>query len=180
MTKISYWWFWSRYRSENIWQNFGRFDPVPVGITQRSNIGQNFKMLQMTFHVYQITREIIRIAKIYSLLCVGCMVREILTKGHPKVKRGQIFNNIRFAWMIYQITCTFQKYNKYIKILLSYLIFHFWNKSICLNSDHDCSGRSTQVQNGDYWLQEVDDPNNSVNRLNWFCLTYDYSHQIWI
>ena len=85
------------------WQNFGRFGPFPVGVTQRSSGGQNFKMLQMTFHVYQITREVIRITKIYSLLCVGCMVREILTKGHPKVKWGQIFNNIRFAWMIYQI-----------------------------------------------------------------------------
>ena len=57
-------------------------------------MGQNFKMLEMTFHVYQITPEIIRTTKIYSLLCVGCMVREILTKGHPKVKWGQIFNNI--------------------------------------------------------------------------------------
>ena len=54
------------------------------------------------------------------------------------------------------------------------------NKPICLNSDHDCSGRSTQVQNGDYWLQEIDNPHNSVNRLNWFCLAYDYTHQIWI
>ena len=44
----------------------------------------------MTFHVYQITRDVIRITKIYSLLCEGCMVREILTKGHPKVKCGQI------------------------------------------------------------------------------------------
>ena len=42
-------------------------------------------MLQMAFHVYQFTREVIRITKIYNLLCVGCMVREILTKGHPKV-----------------------------------------------------------------------------------------------
>ena len=64
---------------------------------QRSSGGQNFKMLQMTCHVYQITREVIRITKIYSLLCVGCMVKEILTKGHPKVKWGQIFNNVRFA-----------------------------------------------------------------------------------
>ena len=59
--------------------------------------GQNFKKLQIAFHVYQITREVIRITKIYSLLCVGCMVREILTKGHPKVKWGQSFNNIQFA-----------------------------------------------------------------------------------
>ena len=51
-------------------------------------------MLQMTFHVYQITREVKRITKIYSLLWVGCMLREVLTKGHPKVKWGQIFNNI--------------------------------------------------------------------------------------
>ena len=70
---------------------------------QRSSGGQNFKMIQMTFHVYQITSKVIRITKIYSLLCVGCMVKEILTKGHPKVKWGQISNNIRFALMIYQI-----------------------------------------------------------------------------
>ena len=81
------------------WQNFGQFGRV----TLRSSRGQNFKMLQVTFHVYQITREAIRITKIYSLLCVGCMVRKILTKGHLKVKWGQIFNNIRFAWMMYQI-----------------------------------------------------------------------------
>ena len=120
-----------------------------------------------------------KITKIYSLLCVGCMVREILTKGHPKVKRGQIFNNIRFAWMIYPIiplSLHIPKKN----ILLSYLSFHFWNKPICLNSDHDCSGRSTQVQNGDYWLQEIDNPHKAVNRLNWFCLAYAYSHQVWI
>ena len=36
----------------------------------------------------------IRTTKIYSLLY---LVREILTKGHPKVKWGQIFNNIRLA-----------------------------------------------------------------------------------
>ena len=88
---------------EIFWQTFGRFGPFPVGVTHRSSGGQNFKMRQMTFHVYQITREVIRITKIYSLLCVGCMVREILTKCHPKVKWGQIFNNIQFAWMIYQI-----------------------------------------------------------------------------
>ena len=41
--------------------------------------------------------NVTRITKIYSLLCVGHMVGEILTKGHPKVKWGQIFNNIRFA-----------------------------------------------------------------------------------
>ena len=51
----------------------------------------------MTFLAYQITRETMRITKIYNLLGVGCMVGEILTKGHPKVKWGQIFNNIRFA-----------------------------------------------------------------------------------
>ena len=36
------------------------------------------------------------------------------------------------------------------------------------------------MQNGDYWLQEIDNPHNSPNRFNWFCLAYDYSHQIWI
>ena len=85
------------------WQNFGRFGPFPVEVTQGSSGGQIFKMLKMAFHVYQIPCEVIKITKIYSLLCVGCMVREILTKGHPKVKWGQILNNIRFAWMIYQI-----------------------------------------------------------------------------
>ena len=85
------------------WQNFGQFDPFPVGVTQRSSRGQKFKMFEMTFHVYQITCEVIRTTKIYSLLCVGCMAREILMKGHPKVKWDQIFNNIRFAWMTYQI-----------------------------------------------------------------------------
>ena len=84
------------------WQHFGRFGPFPVRVTQRSSRGQNFKMLQMTFYVYQITRGVVRITKMYRLLCLGCMVREILTKGHPKVKWGQI-SNIRFAWMIYQI-----------------------------------------------------------------------------
>ena len=116
--------------------------------------------------------------KKYSLLCVGCIVWEILTKGHPKVK-GVKFSTTSDSheWYIklFVSACTFQKY-----ILLSYLSFHFWNKPICLNSDHDCSGRSTQVQNGDYWLQEIDNPHNSVNRLNWFCHAYDYSHQIWI
>ena len=61
------------------WQNFRRFGPFPVGVMQRSSGGQNFKMLQMTFHVYQISRDVRRITKIYILLCAGCMVREILT-----------------------------------------------------------------------------------------------------
>ena len=78
-------------------------DPFPVGVTQRSSRSKNFKMLEMTFHVYQFTRKLIRTTKIYSLVCVGCMVKDILTEGHPKVKWGQIFNNIRFAWMTYQI-----------------------------------------------------------------------------
>ena len=160
------------------WQNFWRFGPFPVGFRQRSSRGQIFKMLQMTFHVYQITREVVRITKIYSLLWVGCMVRETLTTGHPKVKWGQIFNNIQFAWMTYQIIplglhipkiYTFQLFQ--LPLLKQAHLFEFrpW-----------CSGRSTQVQNGDYWLQEIDNPHNSVNHLNWFCLAYDYSHQKWI
>ena len=36
------------------------------------------------------------------------------------------------------------------------------------------------MQNGDCWLQEIDNPHNYANRLNWLCLAYDYSHQIWI
>ena len=100
---MSYWWFWSRYRSENILTTFWTIGLFPVGVTKRSSGGQNFKMLQMTFLVHQITREVMWNTKIYSLLCVVCMVREILTKGHPKVKWGQIFNNIWFTWMIYQI-----------------------------------------------------------------------------
>ena len=61
------------------WQNFGRFGPFLGGVTQGSSGGQIFKMLKMAFHVglYQITREVTRITNIYSLLCVGCMVREI-------------------------------------------------------------------------------------------------------
>ena len=31
------------------------------------------------------------------------MVKEILAKGQPKVKWGQIFNNVRFTCMKYQI-----------------------------------------------------------------------------
>ena len=58
-------------------------------------------MLQMTFHVYQITREVIRITKIYSLLCVGCMVKGNLTKGqvgssfqqHP-ISMNDMSNNL--------------------------------------------------------------------------------------
>ena len=131
----------------------------------------------MTYHAYQITREVIRIKK-NCLLCVGCMVREILTKDHPKVKWGQIFNNIWFAWMIYQIIpLSLHNFKNYTFKLFE---LSFWNKPICLNSDHDCSGRSTQVQNGDYWLQEIDNQHNSVNDLNWFRPTYDYPHQIWI
>ena len=82
-------------------QNFGRFGPFPVGVKWGSNFQNASNDLS---YIYQITREAIKITKkIYSLLCVGCMVREILTKCHPKVKWGQIFNSIQFAWMIYQI-----------------------------------------------------------------------------
>ena len=84
------------------WQNFGQFGPFPVRVTHTSSRGQNFKMLEITFHVYY-SWGCKDHKKIYSLLRVGCMVREILTKGHPKVKWGQIFSNIRFAWMTYQI-----------------------------------------------------------------------------
>ena len=97
LTKMSYWWFEIVIDQKIFWQNFRRFRPFPVGVTQRSSGGKNFKMLQMTFHVNQITCEVVRITKIYSLLCVECMVREILTKGHLKVKWGQIFNNVQFA-----------------------------------------------------------------------------------
>ena len=46
------------------WQNFGRFGPFPWGVTQGSSEGQSFKMFQMTFHVHQITCEVIRNTKI--------------------------------------------------------------------------------------------------------------------
>ena len=100
---MSYWWFWSRYRPVNILTEFFTIWPLPSRGHAEVKGGQNSKILQMTFHAYQITREVMRITKIYYLLGVGCMVGEILTKGHPKVKWGQIFNNIRFAWMIYKI-----------------------------------------------------------------------------
>ena len=61
------------------------------------------KMLETCFHVRQIARYVLRITKIYSLLCLWCMVKEILAKGQPKVKWGQIFNNIRFTCTKYQI-----------------------------------------------------------------------------
>ena len=154
------------------WQNFGRFGPYSVGVTQKSGGGQN------TFHVHQIIREAIRITKIYSSLCVGCMVRMILETGHPKIKwvKFSTTSDLHGLYIkLFHSACTFQKY-----ILLRYLSFHFWNKPICLNANHDCNGRNTQVQNGDYWIQEIDNPRNSVNNLNWFCLAYDYSSQIWI
>ena len=44
-----------------------------------------------------ITRYVITITEIYSLPYVGCIVEEILAKGHPKVKWGQIFNDIQSA-----------------------------------------------------------------------------------
>ena len=47
-----------------------------------TNRGQIFKILEMAFLVYQITRYVIRITEIYSLLYVRDMVTEILTKGH--------------------------------------------------------------------------------------------------
>ena len=31
------------------------------------------------------------------------MVKEMLAKGQPKVKLGQIFNYVRLTWMKYQI-----------------------------------------------------------------------------
>ena len=102
------------------------------------------------------------------------MVREILTKGQV----GSNFQQHPICMNDISNYSSQLVHSKYI--YLSYLSFHFWNKPICLNSDHDCSGRSTQVQTGDYWLQEINNPHNSVNRLNWFGLAYDYSHQIWI
>ena len=69
---------------EIFWQNFGRFGPFPVGVTQRSSGVQNLKMLQMTFHVYQITREVIRITKIYTRKFlsnrIGASKRDIWTR----------------------------------------------------------------------------------------------------
>ena len=134
---------------------------------------EHFPAVKFAMGYEKNTREVIGITKIYSLICVGCMVREILTKGGIKFSTTSDLHE----WYIklFLSACTFQKY-----IFLSFLSFHFWNTTICLNSDHDWSGRSTQVQNGDYWLQEIDNPHNSVNRLNWFCLAYDYCHQIWI
>ena len=159
------------------WPNFGWFDPFSIGVTQRSSKGQNFKMLQMTFRVYQITREVIRITKIYSLLCVGVWLGRYQRKFIQRssvVKFSKTSDLHEWHIKLFLSACTFQKY-----ILLNYLSFHFWNKPICLNSDRDCSGRSSQVQNGDYnWLQEIDNPHNSVNRLNWFCFAYNYSYQI--
>ena len=45
---------------------------------------------QKCFHVCQISRYVLRITKIYGLLCLGCMVKKILAKGQPKIKLGQI------------------------------------------------------------------------------------------
>ena len=37
-----------------------------------------------------------RITKISSYQCLWCMAKQILAKGQPKVKWGQIFNNVGF------------------------------------------------------------------------------------
>ena len=81
------------------WQQIGWFSPFPVGVTLEWIWGHISKMLKTCFHVYQITPCDVRITKIYSLSCVGSMVEEIFAKVHPKVKWGQIFNNVRFAWV---------------------------------------------------------------------------------
>ena len=65
--KMSYWWFWSPYRSENILTTFWTIWPIPSGCHAEVKVGVKIsKMLQVTFHVYQIVREVIRITKIYS------------------------------------------------------------------------------------------------------------------
>ena len=76
-------------------QNFDGFEASPVGVTHEKVWGRILKMLQMWFHVCQITRYVVRIYG--TLLYVGCVVEEILEKGHAKVKWGQILNNDRSA-----------------------------------------------------------------------------------
>ena len=64
----------------NFLHNFRGISPFPLMVTWGSNRGQILKMFKMAFHVYQITRSVIRITKIYSLLYVRLMVKEILTE----------------------------------------------------------------------------------------------------
>ena len=66
------------------WQSFGRFGPFPLGVTQKSSGVKISKCFKWPF---MYIKSLVRLwYKIYSLLCVGCMVGKILTKGHPKVK----------------------------------------------------------------------------------------------
>ena len=101
---------------------------------------------------------LIRITKVYSF---RLMVKEKLTKCNWKVKWGQIFNmsDLR-EWRIklFPLICPLQKY-----IHLYYSDTEFWNNYMSLDYDRNCSGKSTHVQNGNYWLQKIDHSHDLEN-----------------
>ena len=77
--------------------------PLPSWDHVGSNRGRIFKMFRMAFHAYHISLGHKDHKKYKILLYVRLMVKYILTKGHSKVKLGQIFQNVWFAWMAWQI-----------------------------------------------------------------------------
>ena len=134
-------------------------------------------MLKTCSHVCQITRYVIRITKIYSLPYVGCKVEEILTKGHPKVKWGQIFNDIRSAWMTYQIVGL----ALYIsKMYTFYFILAFIFEIITFKQIRTCDfrARSTYVQVIYFSLQKINKAYNPNIIPNVFCSKHTISLKI--
>ena len=134
LTKMSYWWFWSLYRSKNILTKFWTIWPLPSMGHARVKWGSNFQNASNDLSCISNYSWGYKDHKKYiSLLCVGCMVREILTKGQV----GSNFQQHPICMNDISNYSSQLVHSKYI--YLSYLSFHFWNKPICLNSDHDCS-----------------------------------------
>ena len=79
--------------------------PLPSRRYAWINLGSNFKNARnmRSCMCVKLLIMFLRITKIYILLCLWCMVKEILVIGQPKVKWGQIFNNVRFTCLRYQI-----------------------------------------------------------------------------
>ena len=100
------------------------------------------------------------------------MIEVILAKVHPKVKWGQIFNNVWSAWMTYQIVCLAMYISKMYTLIMFCHAFRNYN---VLKTDSCCYLKSKKYLCASYWffitenqLIPIFTPNVSYSKLTLF------------
>ena len=116
---MSYWWFRSIYRSKNIETKFWTIWPLPRRGHAEVKWGSKFQTASNDLSWKSNYLWDYKDHKKYNLLCVGSIVREILTKGYPKVKWVKFYttSDLHEWYQIISLNCMVRFENIYFYVI---------------------------------------------------------------